>query len=46
MASTGNLTKQAYLYTTKRTIENLKKTQSSNLNLDSHHVECSEKKIL
>ena len=34
MVSTCNLTKQAYLYTIKKTIENLKKKQESN-NLNS-----------
>ena len=46
MVSTCNLTKQAYLYTIKRTIENLNKQESNNLNSNSHHVECSEMKVL
>ena len=46
MVSTCNLTKQAYLYTIKRTISNLKKQESNNLNSNSHHVERSEMKIL
>ena len=38
MVSTCNLTKQAYLYTIKRTIESLK-IKNNNLNSNSHHVE-------